>query len=570
MKNEKMVKDTLDLVKNDSSQLKVIQSDSKNLVVEAPAGFGKTFTMINMIKYWILIGIITNYKKVLCLSFSVSASNRMKESIESAFSEDNNKRFSRYIKATNFHGLCRAILSKYGFLVGLDGKKVYQNMDSSDKNTLLSLPYDKRKVIIDLDTSIREATISQKKLIEKIKDYNDVIRDYFLKQSKLPYNAIITLTLELLVNNNQIRLFYQKYFTAICIDEFQDTNILGLSLIRLLTGGNTKFVAFGDDMQQIYQFLGAIPSLIDKYSEESNVEYLTLKNNYRFRDNVNMQSLDCQLRMYKNDLNNTNYTKVQLNTIHGKDLSDEAIKISRFIEKHSTHKCAILFSANSKTTKYLVNCLSKHMTLFNALFKDNDQSVIDFHDKALEIYFKLYESHPITNKEITNYITEVKNEISESNYKQSLLILLKAFIKKATKEYSRDNRSEFISTTLSSYALRQSLVDINQNIILSTIHGAKGLEWDYVILANFEYNELPNYFEIKAIGNISEGSKIVSNSDNIKNIQNLINKFYVAFSRSKKEFIVSYSDMHWEGYKYKHSSISPIAQLPFIDIREIE
>jgi len=51
MKNEKMVKDTLDLVKNDSSQLKVIQSDSKNLVVEAPAGFGKTFTMINMIKY---------------------------------------------------------------------------------------------------------------------------------------------------------------------------------------------------------------------------------------------------------------------------------------------------------------------------------------------------------------------------------------------------------------------------------------------------------------------------------------------------------------------------------------
>ncbi|WP_054642209.1 UvrD-helicase domain-containing protein [Companilactobacillus kimchii] len=370
MKNEKTINNVLNLAKNDSSQLEVIRNDSKKIVVEAPAGFGKTFTMINMIKYWIITGVITNYKKVLCLSFSVSAANRMKESIESSFIKDNDKRLLRVIKATNFHGLCRTILSKYGFLVGLDVKKVYQNMDSSDKKTLSLLPKGERKVIIDLDTSIKAASISSNGLIKKIKNYNNITRTYFLTQNKLPYNSIITLTLELLIDNNQICEFYQKYFTAICIDEFQDTNILGLTLIKLLTGKNTRFVAFGDDMQQIYQFLGAIPSLIDKYSEDSNVKYLTLQNNYRFKNNIEMQLLDCQLRRYKETLNTEGYTRVSLNTIHGKDLSDEALKISEFIKKHSTYKCAVLFSNNSKTTKCLVKyLLNEEITPFNALFR---------------------------------------------------------------------------------------------------------------------------------------------------------------------------------------------------------
>lgn len=570
----KLESDILKLVKDDPSQKEVIISDNQKILVEAPAGFGKTFTMINMIKYWIATGKIKNYEKVLCLSFSVSAANRMRENIESSFKDSySSSNLVHHVQATNFHGICRNILSKYGFLVGLKPNVDYQNVDSTNKDELKLLPLDERAFIHNEDSEISTASISQKKLYEQLSDYNAIIRNSFLPCNKLPYNAIITLTLELLINNTQICSFYRKYYRAICIDEFQDTNILGLSLIHILSGENTKLVAFGDDMQQIYQFLGAIPSLIDKTSQNSSIQYVQLTKNYRFKNNKSMQALDSQLRFYKTNLTVTQNTKIPIDALHGTSISDESAQIISFINNHPDNKCAILFSGNSLTTKKLIEKLSEKITLFNALFKDDDKQVKHFHEKALETYLNMFKSHPISQSGVQKYINTVIKSITQDSVTDSLTELLKVFIHKSIIKYSSDIRSEVISTVLSSCSLRQNLVDINEKVTVSTIHGSKGLEWDYVILANFEYHEIPNYFEIRDIGLSNEDPRLIVNSDNSEYIRNLLNKFYVAFSRARKNFIVSYSDLHWE-YSYGKpvcckAHVSPIGYLPFIQIRNI-
>ena len=57
----------------DERQLEVIFSDSPRIIVEAPAGYGKTTTMISRIAYLFATGRIPNPKRILGLTFSVNA-----------------------------------------------------------------------------------------------------------------------------------------------------------------------------------------------------------------------------------------------------------------------------------------------------------------------------------------------------------------------------------------------------------------------------------------------------------------------------------------------------------------
>ena len=48
-------------------QLAVITNNNNRLIVEASAGYGKTFTMVSMISYWFAINKIPENKFILCL-----------------------------------------------------------------------------------------------------------------------------------------------------------------------------------------------------------------------------------------------------------------------------------------------------------------------------------------------------------------------------------------------------------------------------------------------------------------------------------------------------------------------
>lgn len=552
----------------DAEQAKVIFSKSKKIIVEAPAGFGKTYTMISLLDSWLKTSAIKNYKKILCLSFSLSAVNRMKDSLQ-RLQKNTYENNLLPIITTNYHGIGRRILNKYGTHVGLSQPiDDYENSEEVD-----GVPTEIQQTIQKFKNNIKTDSFSENQLLIEIKEYNNYIRKFYLPKSIIPYDGIITLTIELFQSFPNLKQFYGSYFSAICIDEFQDTNRLQLTLVHTLMNKNTRFVAFGDSMQRIYGFMGAINNLIDQEILDDSVEYIRLKKNYRFTNSPNMNLLDRNLRDFRTNMTKFFPKKIpSIRTIHGINIQDEAKKIARIINEvysDKNEKVALLFSQNSKTTKELLKYLAEqNISFYNGFFRDDDENFVNFQNSASELFKKRYFKKSFKQSDISVFINFLKKQIDESEFLPSFLSLLEGLLRKAVESVDPINRTEYVKDILSRHVLNQSVDEINDRVYVNTIHGAKGLEWDYVIVANFENNELPNYYDMQRIGTFSNEGHLVVNNENVEAIAELINKFYVAFTRAKKEVILSYSDIHWEGNRQKHAKISCLAHISVMKTEE--
>ncbi|MFD1454935.1 UvrD-helicase domain-containing protein [Levilactobacillus lanxiensis] len=578
MNNEKLAQKIISENLDDPTQLSVIQAQEKNVIVEAPAGYGKTYTMVSMIQYWMAKDYIKNYKKVLCLSFSVSAARRMKESVGLAF-EGKSPELADKVFATNFHGLCRGILRKYGYLVGLRDIDKYTNLGTTQATAYKSLDSESLAIVNTFESGISNANVSEKMLDSMIFNYNKVIRNGFLCRSELPYNSIITFVLELFYKFNDVLSFYRDYFVAICVDEFQDTNMLGLSLIHKLVGKENKFIAFGDSMQEVYGFLGAMPDLISQETLNTESKYVRLKINHRFHTNRLMRTLDANFRSFReNPQSQYSLPVTGIQALHGTTIPEEADKISslinRMLERNSDNRIAVLVYQKGRNTDALINKLSfnldeQNIKLFDATFDENSSIVVDFQERVALMYQEKFASRPIMKLEIDEFIDEISHELSNTRYLDSLVNLLRAFLSGAAMKVRSRHRSEFIIDTLLSNSLRQSIGDVKLPVTVSKIHGSKGLEWDYVIIANFEQGEFPNYYDSRAIGFQQGENQLIVTKDNIAAVREFVNKFYVGFTRAKHGVFVAFSDTRYAGSQLQRTQVCCLATLHFIELREL-
>lgn len=303
----------------DISQKEVVEDESDVLLVIASAGSGKTFTLIEKIKYLI------NYKnihkeEILCISFTNESVNNIENKLFKIF----NYKFNCY----TFHKLGLEIIKKYN----------KENIFVADENLL--------KFIID--DFFRIDILNNNNMIEKIfyifdiqyvKDikkkylylintlkfnkFKNVIHtfislfkcnDYklenyidFLKEIKftLNYNKYLKEKYTLILCMN-IYIKYQKYLNEnnevdfddiiitasklikgkkvnlkikyIIIDEYQDTSFIRFNLIKeIINLTNSKLLVVGDDYQSIFSFTGCDTSLFTNfktYFPNAKIKYL--------------------------------------------------------------------------------------------------------------------------------------------------------------------------------------------------------------------------------------------------------------------------------------------------------
>lgn len=106
----------------DERQLDVIFSDSPRLIVEAPAGYGKTTTMISRIAYLFASGQIPNPKRILGLTFSVNAALKVKREVAGKLPsllglQNSPVSIGEKVTITNYHGFCKGILKNTDILL---------------------------------------------------------------------------------------------------------------------------------------------------------------------------------------------------------------------------------------------------------------------------------------------------------------------------------------------------------------------------------------------------------------------------------------------------------------------
>jgi DNA helicase-2/ATP-dependent DNA helicase PcrA len=104
----------------------------------------------------------------------------------------------------------------------------------------------------------------------------------------LDFADLLERAVKLLQDNPAVRENLQQRFSAILVDEFQDTNDLQYKWISLIKGPQAHIMAVGDDDQSIYAFRGAKPENMQRFLRDFTVgpqaadgRLIRLEHNYR-------------------------------------------------------------------------------------------------------------------------------------------------------------------------------------------------------------------------------------------------------------------------------------------------
>lgn len=579
----------------DEKQLEAIFSPKSRLVVEAPAGCGKTKTMVSKVSYMVAKKKVQQNKKILALTFSVNAAYKMKKDICDKLphmgvegiktpADINGK-----ISVTNYHGFARRVLHLYGYLLDEKLKDIdyFQAINEDDESLNNSNVNDEEKeVLLSFSNAVKCANLED---IEKYQnEYYRILKNKLFDKKYITYNGYLVLCMKIFNENEQLKIFYQKLYPVIIIDEFQDTNILSWNIVQQLIGEHSQLFFMGDSLQRIYGFIGAIPNILDNAIEKYAMGKITLDKNYRFRDNEDMLLLDRNIRLNAENfllsrISQTASVKVKLSETQEDEAKWVVSKVLELLENEKECKIAILVKQRGHNIDVILNEFKEQsIEYFYALFSDEDTNYIKYHEEIVKIFFDELNSSKTKSINKT-FLEKVYSKIS-SYYKDdnsqiisSLLRLTKAFFNKILKDYkflNNEERISFINDTFKNRALKQNMDDIDSRVVISTVHGAKGLEWEYVLLPDMEPYIFPNYNGLCGKCDYPRGRRvagdycrIVANEHKEKDILEELSVFYVAITRAKKQVFFSASKKRYNaGNEEKNSHISCLLTLPGIQI----
>ena len=474
--------------------------------MEAPAGYGKTTTMISRIAYLFATGGIPNPKCILGLTFSVNAALKVKqevsEKLPSLLDMKNNPiALSEKVTITNYHGFCKSILKKYAYLLTDILRKdinLFKAIGDGEverrTNLKTALTASENQTLKGMELSIKNSNTPDSQAIH---DYNEIIIRKLLPLEYITHNAVILLVLELFEKFPETLNFYRSYYPLIVVDEFQDTNCIAWQLLKSLITDKTKLVFLGDSLQRIYGFIGALPNIMNSAKEQCNMTKIILSKNYRFRNNPEMLKLDANIRSNAASSFSLNLSETaQLPIYWGKTQQEEATKIVEKIQNitsDKSNKTAILCRARGKNAEIIEEQLIQNEILyFYGMFTDEDEDYIEFHNFCQNMFVKMFgKSKSINKKALTTFADGVKSAHATVHNKttQSLLSLLDAVIEKVSIDYIdllAEDKYNLMMDIFENRQLKQAMEYVDSQVVLSTVHGAKGLEWDYVVLSDVE------------------------------------------------------------------------------------
>lgn len=538
----------------DEEHLNFIFSDDKNIIVTAPAGCGKTTAMVSKIARELSIGHIPPNKKVLAMTFSINAAMKIKDSLKTLLPDlvENPSQYLSKIDIANYHNFAMRVLFKHGYCLNLEFVNLasFQIINESSgvlDNYLTSS--DKNKLCV-VEDAVK--TSNKDDLISALDDYWDILNKKLITNRLITYNGILVAAIKLLCKKQVVK-FYREYYKLIIIDEFQDTNLLGYLLIKKLTGNNIS-IFLGDDVQKIYGFIGAVNGILGMVSETYQAVEFEFKNNYRFRANERMKKLDLLIRDYAENYRPSKLTASILLKKLNSDREEDKF-IARGINKlisNSDEKIAILVRAGWQGDSICKELDHEGIIYFNALYGETDLEFIKFYNIAIEEFRRNVQGKAIQRnlqnclnavKERENevYINPTKKYIFDSMYK--LLGILFAESKKW--DGTAKDKYGNIDFIISNNGLKHMMEFIDEAVVLTTIHSAKGLEWDYVIIPKLNGYSFPGSFvcnPCRKEHSCNRGfnyCKFTYQELMKKSFSEEISVLYVALTRAKKDVFMT-------------------------------
>ena len=376
---------------NDVQREAVTALEGPVMVIAGP-GSGKTRVLTYRIAHLINMGVPP--WEILALTFTNKAAREMKERIEKVVGSG-----AQRVWAGTFHSLFAKILRREAHRIGYPNDfTIYDTDDSKSviNDIIKSLNLDK-KVYNNGAVRARISAAKSNLITPKAYVNNEELMAYdrmnrrpliyqiyekyaakCLRAGAMDFDDLLLQMFRLLYQNpDGVREKYQRQFKYILVDEFQDTNHLQYSIIKLLVDypeSRQNICIVGDDAQSIYSFRGAtIENILMFESDYPEVQTFKLEQNYRSTQFIveaanevitnNKKQIQKKIWTDKIEGDKIKLIKALTETEEGKRIADSIVETkNRYNLRNS--EIAILYRTNSQSRIF-----EEHLRRYNIPYR---------------------------------------------------------------------------------------------------------------------------------------------------------------------------------------------------------
>ena len=475
----------------DEYQQNAVQNENKQLLIIAGPGSGKTTVLTRRIAYLINEKNI-NPENCLAITFTRRAAQEMRERLNKLLSSGAEK-----LNIHTFHSLCFSIL-----------KENYETAGLAKDFTVMS---------------------EQEKALCK---------DEKLLENALSFDDLITLTVKLLEENEDLLKNYRERFKYISVDEYQDIDESQYKLTRLLVPQNGNIFVIGDPNQAIYGFRGGNAEFFNNFKiDYPDTQTISLKNNYRSTNSIvdaSNQMINCfnivsvldrpheKITIHKapTDKAEAEFIASTIENLIGGHsfFSIDSQRSTGDDTDYSFSDFAIIYRTSSQLPP-IIEALKRTGMPFVKLSNDllcEQKPVMELLN-SLNDESPVYEQIENGNFEIDDYIIQYLLNIAENSKDKNEFIHQVSLLTEAD---ALDKRAD--------------------RITLMTLHASKGLEFKCVFIAGLEDGILPLY-----------------RAEEDKEIEEERRLLYVGMTRAKERLFLSHAEKRfWLGTP-KNLPVSP-------------
>lgn len=519
-------------------------SNKESFVLDAGAGSGKTWTLVQALNYILETKskeLKNNGQKIVCITYTNIAKDEIIERTE----------HNELIHVSTIHDFLWEAIKRFQSELKIKFLELLEEKLAKEQEALNKLG---AKAVIGREKS--ESKIARyKEAIENlnsktIKINYDNFSNY--KEGKFSHDALIVIAEKIFSSYPKIRKIITDIYPIIFVDEYQDTQEKTVTILLNYLKGKQDFTLgfFGDKRQQIYDTgIGEIPA-------EHNLKLIQKTENYRSSKEVIelLNKIRSDIQQYQPP---TNTRRGEILFFHKLDTTD--FSANDFIEQHLKDRWA-LDSADKVKILYLTHRFiakeNEYEELYQIHSKNTDVLTKNKDNRGMSPYtdylFDIEEIATLFNeKRIQQLLKKISFEMRTFDSKKKLNELLKNLIEIRTTKKIKDvidfvTKNKFLALTekMKNYDLEdeekkefyEKLMDIDysrfmrlyqvqqDNTPFSTKHNTKGDEFNnvLVIIDDNSWKQSYNFDDYF--------SKNLANAQRHYRTSNL---FYVVCSRAK-------------------------------------